>query len=63
MEPPLLLKLTEGSGPVNIAANHFVSEEADDEDDESDMDEEEMEAVSKIRFNHFSKLSLGSRSR
>jgi len=44
VEPPLLLKLTEGSGPVNVAANHFVSEEADDEDDESDMDEEEMEA-------------------
>lgn len=53
MEPPLLLKLTEGSGPVNVAANHFVSEEADDEDDESDMDEEEMEAVSEIRFNLF----------
>jgi len=44
VEPPLLLKLTEGSGPVNIAANHFVSEEAEDEDDESDMDEDEMEA-------------------
>ena len=47
MEPPLLLKLSEGKGPVNIAANHLVNEEIDDEDDESDMDEEEMEAVCK----------------
>lgn len=44
VEPPLLLKLTEGAGPVNVAANHLISEENDDEDDESDMDEEEMEA-------------------
>ncbi|CAG5112704.1 Oidioi.mRNA.OKI2018_I69.chr2.g6888.t1.cds [Oikopleura dioica] len=44
VEPPLLLKLSEGKGPVNIGANHLVNEEMDDEDDESDMDEEEMEA-------------------
>ena len=39
------MKLSEGKGPVNVAANHLVNEEMDDEDDESDMDEEEMEAV------------------
>lgn len=41
VEPPILLKLTEGEGPVNICANHCVSEEWDDEDDDEDMEEED----------------------
>lgn len=44
VEPPILLKLTEGTGPVNICANHIVTEDWDEEDDEmmSEDDDEEM---------------------
>merc|ERR1712106_328751 len=43
VEPPLLLSLAEGSGPVNICANHLLEEdpEMDDEEDE-EADSEEM---------------------
>ena len=41
MEPPILLKLAEGEGPVNICANHIVTEE--DDMDMDDEDDEEME--------------------
>jgi len=43
IEPPLLLSLAEGKGPVNICANHLLEEdpEMDDEDDE-EADSEEM---------------------
>lgn len=41
VEPPILLKLVEGTGPVNICANHIVSEEWDDEDDMDDSDDDE----------------------
>jgi len=42
VEPPILLKLAEGEGPVNICANHIVTEE--DDMDMDDEDDEEMEA-------------------
>jgi len=48
VEPPILLKLAEGEGPVNICANHIVTEEEDfdEEDDELDEDaDEEMQEV------------------
>lgn len=40
VEPPILLKLTEGEGPVNICANHCVSEEWDEEDESMDDEDE-----------------------
>ena len=41
IEPPLLLSLAEGKGPVNICANHLLEEdpEMDDEDDEAESEE------------------------
>jgi len=42
VEPPILLKLAEGEGPVNICANHIITE--DDDLDMDDDDDEEMEA-------------------
>merc|ERR1711935_1089031 len=41
VEPPLLLSLAEGSGPVNICANHLLEEdpEIDEEDEEADSEE------------------------
>ena len=54
IEPPLLLSLAEGKGPVNICANHLLEEdpEMDDEDDE-EADSEEManiQAASPVSF-------------
>jgi len=43
VEPPILLKLTEGEGPVNICANHIVTEESEFEDEESEDEEMEEE--------------------
>merc|ERR1711962_568970 len=41
IEPPLLLSLAEGKGPVNICANHLLEEdpEMDEEDDEAESEE------------------------
>ena len=47
MEPPILLKLTEGEGPINICANHVVTEEWDEDDDDM-MDEEDDEEVGEV---------------
>ena len=42
IEPPLLLTLTEGKGPVNICANHVLEEDGDDdEDDDEEIEEDE----------------------
>jgi len=49
VEPPILLKLAEGEGPVNICANHIITEEEDfDEDDEDEMDEEADEEMQEV---------------
>jgi len=47
IEPPLLLTLVEGEGPVNICANHILEEDADidDEDEDEEMESEEANAV------------------
>jgi hypothetical protein len=47
IEPPLLLTLVEGSGPVNICANHMLEEDPEiDEDEDEEMESEEnMETV------------------
>lgn len=42
IEPPLLLSLAEGKGPVNICANHLLEEDPEDMEDE---DEESAEAI------------------
>ena len=44
IEPPLLLTLTEGDGPVNICANHLLEEDRDEDEDEEIDSDEEMEA-------------------
>ena len=46
VEPPILLKLAEGEGPVNICANHIITE--DDDLDMDDDDDEEMEVSVKL---------------
>merc|ERR1712137_792488 len=44
IEPPLLLTLTEGKGPVNICANHVLEEDGDDEiEEDEEMAEVEAE--------------------
>jgi len=48
VEPPILLKLTEGEGPVNICANHIVTEDSEWDEEESadeEMEEETEEAA------------------
>jgi len=40
--------LSEGSGPVNICANHIVTEEWDDDEDDM-MDEDEDEEMAEVR--------------
>jgi len=48
VEPPILLKLTEGEGPINICANHVVSEEWDDEDEDMMDEEDDDEAAEEV---------------
>merc|ERR1712147_471814 len=43
IEPPLLLTLTEGKGPVNICANHVLEEDGDDDEDDDEETEEDEE--------------------
>jgi len=45
IEPPLLLTLTEGKGPVNICANHVLEEDGDDDEDDDEEIEEDEEMV------------------
>merc|ERR1712168_170631 len=46
IEPPLLLSLAEGVGPVNICANHLLEEDPEmDEEEDEEADSEEMAEV------------------
>lgn len=45
IEPPLLLSLAEGTGPVNICANHLLEEDPEEDDEEDEAEEEDIAEV------------------
>lgn len=48
IEPPLLLTLTEGKGPVNICANHILEEDPDEEDEDEEEGAEEDQEMAAV---------------